>query len=140
MIGLLSELGRGWDGISAKARKRAGIREPDDPIGFETEFRALIDRARKIGAAHGASVGFVLYPSLSEFLGGNTGNYDRVAGILQSERVPFVDGRALLKRYRGAENLYGDDLHFTAAANRVLADALSRALLRGGRNEPVIAR
>lgn len=117
-----------------------GREDAEEPVAFEAEYRALIERARRIGDARNVSVGFVLYPTLPEFLDGNSGHYDRIAAILQSERVPFVDGRALLKRYRGSERLYADDLHFTAAANRTMAGALSRKILRDNRDEPVIAR
>lgn len=108
--------------------------------GQETLYRELIQRANAIGKRNGTAVGFVLFPSLDEFLEKKTEDFDRVAGILQSEHVPFVDARSLLRRYQGNENLFGDDLHFTAAANRVMADALSRTLLHTKGEEPVIAR
>lgn len=108
--------------------------------GQEKLYRELIRRAQAIGKRNGTAVGFVLFPSLDEFLDKKTEDFDRVAGILQSEHVPFVDGRSLLQRYRGNENLFGDDLHFTAAANRVMANALSRTLLHTQDDQPVIAR
>ena len=140
LIGLLNHAGSKMAEMLGWGNLDAGKETAPQMTRREKLYRELIQRARAIGAENGTAVGFVLFPSLDEFLGKKTEDFDRVAGILQSERVPFVDGRSLLKRYRGNENLFGDDLHFTAAANRVMADALSRTLLHTRDDQPVIAR
>ncbi|MFP4423420.1 MAG: hypothetical protein ACLFRG_23055 [Desulfococcaceae bacterium] len=140
LIGLLTHSGSkmaeifGWRNLGSNGKN------PEAMVAQEKMYRELIRRVRAIGAENGTAVGFVLFPSLDEFLEKKTEDFDRVAGILRSERLPFVDARSLLKRYRGNENLFGDDLHFTAAANRVMADALSRTLLHTRDDQPVIAR
>ncbi|MFP4586000.1 MAG: hypothetical protein ACLFN9_21715, partial [Desulfococcaceae bacterium] len=123
LIGLLTHSGSkmaeifGWRNLGSNGKNSEAM------VAQEKMYRELIRRVRAIGAENGTAVGFVLFPSLDEFLEKKTEDFDRVAGILRSERLPFVDARSLLKRYRGNENLFGDDLHFTAAANRVMADA-----------------
>jgi hypothetical protein len=140
LIGLIAETGQRLSHAMTGSATAGGKDSPAETASETAAFRALIRRAEEIGRRNGVSVGFILYPSLAEFLGEERAAYDRAAAVLQSERAPFVDGLALLQRYRGPEDLYADDLHFTAAANRFMAAALSRTLVHPTGEEPVIAR
>ncbi len=103
-------------------------------------LRAIVQAIRKTAEERNIRLCFMMMPTLEEFLGQRNSLYDQVLRLLYDEKVLVVDVRGILQGHRVREKLFEDDVHISGAANRLIADSISRILFSEQKDHPVIIR